>query len=83
MKPRNPNQRKTRLSIPLRQDTYELLKQMSEEQGFSMASLASQMINTVLQTHKKLYESIETMMTDPQKFIELQKLIAESKDESK
>ena len=70
--------KKTRISVPLREDTYNLLMQMSEEQGFSMSSLASQMITSVLQTHKKLYESIQTMMSDPQKLADLQKLIGEA-----
>lgn len=72
-------QKKTRLSIPLRQDTYELLKEMSEQQGFSMGSLASQMINTVVHTHKRAHEAITNMMTDPAKLAELQKLMDEGK----
>ena len=65
---------KTRLSVPLNNEVYEQLRQMSVEYGISMSALGSQMITQ----HIKTYQTVFETLGNPEKMSDLVKAIAKS-----
>lgn len=61
--------RQKRISIQLKEETYNQLKEVSEKQGMSMSTLAMHMVAQNVQVYKQMYE----MLSDPLKLAELSK----------
>jgi len=68
--------KKIRISMPLKEDVYNELKEMSEQSGTSMSAFAGQIVTQHIKAYKKLYETL----SEPVKMAELLKAMNESNE---
>lgn len=73
------NKRTGRISVQLKKEVYEELREIAEQQGIGMSTVAMQMITQNVKLYKQMYE----MMSDPVKLGELSKAmgVMDTKDD--